>query len=101
MLPAKFGLGGDNQITLIVTNSVSLSQSLHYPLFVVVTHQPTMNRTFLCMDSLILIIFTLSFCSVVKEELAEEEALLPQANGRVVCWVSLYLLYSSYTMTIF
>ena len=27
-------------------------------------------------------------CSVVKEELAEDEALLPHNNGRVVCWVS-------------
>ena len=27
-------------------------------------------------------------CSVVKEELAVDDALLPQVNGRVVCWVS-------------
>ena len=34
-------------------------------------------------------------CRVVKEELADDEALLPCTNGRVVCWVSVKELYSS------
>ena len=38
-------------------------------------------------------------CSVVKEELAEDDALLPQVNGRVVCWVSTSLYYGVCVMS--
>lgn len=40
----------------------------------------------------ILILLATFYCRVVKEELADDEALLPCTNGRVVCWVSAPLL---------
>ena len=38
-------------------------------------------------------------CSVVKEELAEDDALLRQVNGRIVCWVSASLYYGVCVMS--
>ena len=40
--------------------------------------------------SLHLLSVHLCICRVVKEELAEDEAALPNVKGRVVCWVSLW-----------